>query len=291
MTNSFRLRLLGSVLVERDGEPLDGFKSRKALALLGYLSSQGEPVERSLLTNLFWPDKSETRARNNLSQVLHNLSSLWPDSLKTDFYTVQFIHSELNWVDTRALESLVKKGDLASLALAGELYRGDFMNGVYLDDCPEFEQWLRVEQESWRRRIIQILCPLIEAYAGQGELELALEQAARLLTIDPCHEETHRQKMSLLTQSGQRNAALTHFETCCQFLKEELGVEPEAETIALYKQIKTGLFEADPGQAELEEIPDPPAPTLLSFNNLPAQSTSFIGRDTELAVISKRIKC
>ena len=45
MANSFGLRLLGSVLVERDGEPLEGFKSRKALVLLGYLASQIEGNE------------------------------------------------------------------------------------------------------------------------------------------------------------------------------------------------------------------------------------------------------
>jgi len=290
MANSFGLRLLGSVLVERDGEPLEGFKSRKALVLLGYLASQDEPVERGILTNLFWPDKPEARGRNNLSQVLHNLSTLWPNCLKTDFYTVQFSHSDGNWVDTKEFETLVEKGDPGSLALAAELYRGEFMHGFYLDDCPEFEQWLRVEQESWRRRIAQVLCPLVQNYAGQGNLELALEYATRLLTIDPCQEEIHRQKMSLLAQSGRRSAALTHFECCCQLLKDELGVEPEAETIALYEQIKTGVFNIDAGPVEAEQIPSSPTPTLLAFDNLPAQSTSFIGRDTELAVISKRLK-
>jgi len=46
MEGILRLRLLGPVQVERNGEPVRGFESRKALALLGYLAVQGQPVSR-----------------------------------------------------------------------------------------------------------------------------------------------------------------------------------------------------------------------------------------------------
>jgi DNA-binding SARP family transcriptional activator len=46
MEGIFQLRLLGPVQVERDGEPVGGFESRKALALLGYLAWQDKPVPR-----------------------------------------------------------------------------------------------------------------------------------------------------------------------------------------------------------------------------------------------------
>ena len=296
MVSTFRLRLFGAAQVERDGEPLEGFKSRKALVLVGYLATQVQPVERSFLTNLFWPDKSEARGRNNLSQVLHNLLTLWPGCLKSDRYTVQFFHSDAHWIDIKAFEALIQKGDLNSLVLAVELYQGDFMAGMYLDDCPEFEQWLRVEQESWRRRVTQVLCQLVEHHTRRNEPEPALKHAARLLTIDACQEETHRQKMLLLAQSGQRSAALAQYEACCRILRDELGVEPEAETVALYEQIRIGLSTNNKNANAIDRtetppsIPMPPTPSLLAYNNLPAQSTSFIGRETELAVIGKRLE-
>ena len=291
MTTVFRLRLLGPVQVERAGEPLEGFKSRKALALLGYLATQDQPVERAYLTNLFWPDKPEERARNNLSQALHNLLSLWPDCIKSDWYTVEFQPGAEDWLDIKAFVELSSQGDPAALALAADLYQGDFMAGLYLDDCPEFEQWLRVEQENWRRQVNQVLCQLIARHTGRNELEQALEYANRLLAIDPCHEETHRRKMQLLAQSGQRSAALAQYESCCRLLQDELGVTPEADTVALYEQIRTGAL-----SKEAAALPDTPTnfavstpPALLAFNNLPAQSTSFIGRETELAIIAKRL--
>ena len=293
MVNVFRLRLLGSVQVERNEAPLEGFKSRKALALLGYLATQSHPVERGYLTSLFWPDKPEARARNNLSQILHNLLSLWPDCLKSDRFTVQFSPGHNDWVDTAEFTQLTTKKDPVSLALATELYQADFMAGMYMDDCSEFEQWLRLEQESWRQQVKQVLCQLVAHYTGRNELDQALQYATRLLAIDPCQEDIHRRKMQLLVQSGQRSAALAQYETCCRILNEEVGVTPEAETVALYEQIRTGVLSKEAGPVD---IPAPAldsapalAPTVLAFHNLPAQSTSFIGRETELAIIAKRL--
>ena len=268
MTTVFRLRLLGPVQVERAGEPLEGFKSRKALALLGYLATQDQPVERAYLTNLFWPDKPEERARNNLSQALHNLLSLWPDCIKSDWYTVEFQPGAEDWVDLKAFADLTSQGDPAALALAADLYQGDFMAGLYLDDCPEFEQWLRVEQENWRRQVNQVLCQLITWHTGRNELEQALEYANRLLAIDPCHEETHRRKMQLLAQSGQRSAALAQYESCCRLLQDELGVTPEADTVALYLFDEgsgtvlndTSGYPGGPSQGQIRFGGNPPGP-------------------------------
>jgi DNA-binding SARP family transcriptional activator len=66
MEGTLQLRLLGTVQVKRDGEPVRGFRSRKALALLGYLALQDHPIPRQYLVDLLWSDKSEARGRANL---------------------------------------------------------------------------------------------------------------------------------------------------------------------------------------------------------------------------------
>jgi predicted ATPase/DNA-binding SARP family transcriptional activator len=292
MTYLFRFHWLGSVQVEQEGKLLYGFKSRKALALLGYLATEGRPVPRDYLANLFWPELTETRARNNLSQLLHNISTLCPGCLNADRYTVQFCYSATTWLDLKAFNELIAKGEVSAWGMATELYRGDFMSGMYLDDCPEFEQWLRLEQETWRQRVTQVLHDLVAQYESCNELDQALQFSSRLLSIDPGDEEGHRQKMVLLAQSGQRSAALAQFEACRHFLAEELGVEPAKETIKLYEQIRAGELNQGAQGLESQEIyspklSPPPATDSLTFNNLPLQATSFIGRETELAIIDK----
>jgi DNA-binding SARP family transcriptional activator/predicted ATPase/Tfp pilus assembly protein PilF len=263
MELTLRLRFLGPLQVERDGEPVRGLRSRKALALLGYLAVQGQPVPREQLADLFWEERSESRGRANLSWALNRISSVLTVYLQTDRHSVQFQRTDAYWLDIDAFEELEARGDAASLTAAVELCRGEFLEGLYLDGCPEFEIWLVAERERWRERVAQVLGKLVAHHSRRGAYEQGLRFARRLLALEPWREGTQRQVMGLLARSGQREAALAQYETCRRVLAEELGVEPMVETTALYERIL--------------------AVSSTRRHNLPAQPTPFVGREEELA--------
>ncbi len=78
------LRLLGSPLVEIDGEP-PTFDTRKALALLAYLALTGRRQRRDSLAGLLWPEYSQDRARAALRRTLSVLRrEVGEDHLDTD---------------------------------------------------------------------------------------------------------------------------------------------------------------------------------------------------------------
>ncbi|MDQ5850676.1 MAG: tetratricopeptide repeat protein, partial [Chloroflexota bacterium] len=68
--------------------------------------------------------------------------------------------------------------------------------------------------------------------------------------------------------------ALQQYEVCRRTLEAELGLEPAAETIDLYEQIRAGRVLTRHPSAQL-------APSRR--HNLPAAPTSLLGRETELA--------
>ena len=152
MAESTRLRLLGTVQVERDGETLRGFRSRKALALLGYLALQDQLIPRERLAELFWEGMPEPRGRANLSWVLSRISTFLPDCLLADRHSVKFRRTPAIWLDLEAYGKLEAQGDAASLAKAVALYRGEFLEGLLLEGCAEFEVWLVAEGRPWRYR-------------------------------------------------------------------------------------------------------------------------------------------
>ncbi|MBI3957867.1 MAG: AAA family ATPase [Chloroflexi bacterium] len=232
------IRLLGPIQIERNGRAIGRLESRKALALLCYLCSQGKPVARQELAALFWGDKPESRGRGNLSRVLHNIGQELPNSLEADRRTVFFRGDERLWMDTVQMQRLARSDQFHSLAAATELFRGDFLEDIGLDDCPEFDHWLTTEREEWRRRVGQIYHTLIEHHTARGEYEAALRHVNRLLALEPWQEDAHRQKMLLLHLSGQRSAALAHYERSRRVLAEELGVQPSPETESLRHQIE-----------------------------------------------------
>jgi DNA-binding SARP family transcriptional activator/predicted ATPase len=265
METTFRLRLLGPVRIERDGEPVRGFRSRKALALLGYLAVQDKPVPREHLADLFWEDKPESRGRANLSWVLNHISAQLPDCLHADRYTVQFQRTARYWLDLDAFAELETRGDADSLAAAVALSRGAFLEGLYLDGCAEFEIWLVKEQERWRQRVIGVLEQLVARHSERGEYEQSLCFAQQLLDIEPWREEAHRQVMQLLVRTGQRSAALAQYATCRRIMAEEFGFEPTGETTVLHRRIQ-----------EAASAPQ---------HNLPSQPAPLVGREKELAVL------
>ena len=240
MEPTFRLRLLGPVQVERDGQPLRGFESRKALALLGCLAVHDRPLPREHLVDLLWENHSEARGRANLSWVLHKISTLLPGCLEADRHSVQFHRGAPYWLDTATFEELRAQDEPTSLTAAVALYRGEFLDGLYLHACAEFEIWLVTERERWRQRVAGVLGELVTHHSRRGEYRPGLRFARRLLALEPWREETHRQVMQLLAYSGQRAAALLQYETCRRILAEELGVEPAAGTTRLYEHIRDG---------------------------------------------------
>ena len=166
-----RVRLLGAIQVERDGAPVRSFRSRKALALLGYLAVQDHPVSRERLVDLLWEEKTESQGRNNLSWVLSKISSLLPDVLQTDRHSVHFRPAAPYWLDTEAFKELAAKENTASLTSAVELYRGEFLEGLSFEGCAEFELWMVEERERWRQRAVSVLRALIANHSLRGEFE------------------------------------------------------------------------------------------------------------------------
>ncbi|MCB0163434.1 MAG: AAA family ATPase, partial [Anaerolineae bacterium] len=287
-----RLYMLGPVQIERDnGSPLQGFESRKAVALLCYLAVQSQPASRTHLADLFWGEKSEERGRGNLSRVLHNISSILPNCLQTDRHLVQFRRPTVLWLDTDVFRDLARSPQVEDLTVAATLYQGDLMADFYLDDSPQFETWLVAERESWHLEFRQVLQKLVNHHLQDRDYRQGLNYARQLLTLDPWREEVHRQVMQLLAVTGQRSAALSQYETCRRILADELAVEPALETVTLYEQIRDGRLTLDSHADTVYSGLLAPAPAVSAAASLPAlfptasastADTPFVARQQEL---------
>jgi predicted ATPase/DNA-binding SARP family transcriptional activator len=263
------IRLLGALRVERDGQAVSGFRSLKTQALLAYLVASERPLAREHLSGLLWGNSPAAEALGHLRRALHNLSTLLPRCLTADRYTIVFVAGTERQVDLRTFQTLERQGDRTALAHSADLYRGPFLEGLYLDDCPEFETWLLAERERWQQAIARVLGRLVTEHELRGDYEAALDFASRLVELDPWREEAQRHKMLLLARTGQFSAALRQYDACRRVLADELGVAPSPETVALGERLRIAAARQP--------------------RRLPAQSTPFVGRTAELAEIRRRL--
>lgn len=297
---SLSLSFLGGFEARLDERPLIGFKTDKARLMLAYLAVEGtHSHRRESLAGLFWPGYLESSARASLRHSLANLRQVLAEEshptpyLDIEGEVIRFNPASDHWLDVKTFCSLVEeeqpgKTTIQRLEEAVQLYQGAFLEGFALKDSPEFDNWLSIQRENLQQLALSALYRLAEEVSAQGELEKACKLARRQLELDVCHEEAHQQLMRVLAQNGQRAAALAQFETCRHVLRTELGVEPSPVTLQLCEQIRSGKFASTlpPSAVKTEPplaSPAQPAPK----HNLPAQLTSFIGREQEIAQVNE----
>ncbi len=272
-----QIYLLGAPTILRDGNPVQGFVSHKATALIYYLAATAQPHTRETLTALLWPDAADAQAKKNLRDILSNLRRSFANELLITRQSVAFQLSPQVEIDCHLLMRTLEdaRGEAASTMLLHRLrtlYRGDFLAGFQINEAEPFETWLRDEREHLRQRVGQVLHGWVDAALTRGDHPFGIEAANQLLTLEPWSEITHRHLMTLLAASGQRGAALAQFERCRTILAEELGVEPEPATFALYERISSR--------------------TEKPRHNLPVagQLSPFVGRTQELTDLQQLLR-
>lgn len=131
----------------------------------------------------------------------------------------------------------------------------------YPDAVPSWSHWQLIHDEA----------QLAWASVGVavGEIERVLPELKTWVEAHPYREDACRLQMRALAAAGRAAEALTVFEQLRLTLAEQLGSDPDPETSALHVELMRG--ELTPGR-----------PTVRR-SNLPAEVSSFVGREAELA--------
>lgn len=291
MTAYPQIKLLGVPTLTRAGQPITGFVSSKAVATVYYIAANGQTQAREVLATLLWTNSTDIYAKKNLRNVLSNLRVLLSDSIEITRETVSLPAPLLDAVDSQRFLALFKAAEQTAsaaqrreyLAAAVALYQGPFLDGFHVADAEAFDEWLQGERERFGLLAIQAFNEVVAASAHEGRFLEGLNYATRLLNLDPLREESYRHLMLLLALDGQTSAALGYYRACQKLLRTELGVAPDAATEALYQRILAGEF------SKKTLVIAPPTPVARPHRALPAELTSFVDREAELAQILQRL--
>ncbi len=271
-----QIHLFGALRVLMDGAPHTARTLPRTWPLLAYLLlHRQQQVKRQRLAFTFWPDEDEEMAKANLRRHLYDLRRALPPSppdapwLLIERDAVQWNLQAPFWLDVAEFERLA--GDPTGLEVAAQIQTDDLLPEVY-------EDWVFFERE----RLCNLLFDCLERAIAQREAaqdyDRAIELAEQILRRDPLREETSRLLMALHFRNGSRQEALYEYRRLEQALRVELDVPPMPETTAVYAAIVRGDLPVPTTRPLRHEPPPPPS-------NLPAQTTSFVGRDEELAVL------
>jgi DNA-binding SARP family transcriptional activator len=248
------IKLLGRVQVSHDDWLTEVRTTRVVEGLLAYLLLQRHRTHsRDVLADLFWGERHQEKASGCLNTTLWRLRHvLEPDGIPPGTYLVRNHMGEVGfnqegkyWLDVAILEEVinhalatpyqsVEQREVEELVSILQLYRGDLLEGFYDD-------WILRERERLRALYLNSLAYIMHYEKYHGSYENGLVYGQQILQLDPLREEIQREMIRLYVANGQRAKAVRQYETCCEILKNELGIEPMKETKALYTRIVSDI--------------------------------------------------
>jgi DNA-binding SARP family transcriptional activator len=232
------IELLGRFTVAVDDERVsaDAWRSRRAADVVKLLAlAPDHRVHRLQVMEALWPDSEPGASGTNLRKALHFARrALAHERGIVNEHGVLVLAPDAR-VDTdverfeAAATAALEAADAAACRDAANLYRGDLLP----DDI--YETWTVGPRGQLRRRYLDVL--------RAGALW------ARLSEEDATDEQATRELMRMHLEAGERREAIRRFERLREALRDQLGVGPDPETVALYERVLS------------TEGPEPPSDT------------------------------
>jgi WD40 repeat protein/class 3 adenylate cyclase len=232
------IRLLGQFDIRLDKKRIT-IPSRAGQSLFAYLVlSAGTLHRREKLAGTFWPDTMDEHARKNLRQELWRIRKALAgqpgggsDYLLADEYTVAFNSHSDYWLDVAQLER--PDQNLESLTHSVSLYQGELLPGFY-------EDWIVLERERIQALFDARMEQLLELLIQFERWGAAQEQGERWLALGNTPEPAFRALMLAYGARGDLAKVSSIYQRCVSELQNLFGIEPSAETRALYEGLIKG---------------------------------------------------
>ncbi len=208
----------------------------KRLALLVYLASAkpGKLIRRDSLLALFWPELDQDHARAALRRALYFLRQAGGADLIVSRGDEEVgIATDRIWCDANAFDQAIDDNQLEQ---ALDAYRGDFLDGFYVQGAPEAEAWL--DRERIRRRYDAALASWRLARTALPDLSAAARWAQRAIELAPQDEDAILAYLMELERRGERSLALRLYAQAAERIQTELGTAPHAKLTTVADRIR-----------------------------------------------------
>jgi DNA-binding SARP family transcriptional activator/ATP/maltotriose-dependent transcriptional regulator MalT len=248
-----RVRLFGGLDVTVDDRSVGerDWSKRKARLLFAMLVvKRGQDVPRDQILEYLWPELDEDKARNNFYVAWSTMKSalMGPDKRDSKCPYVESSRGRCRIVrqavrsDVDEFEELIaaartaeSSGDTAGAIRAlSELmgvYRGELLPGDLYDD------WFSALRDKYRLVFVDAMLKAVELLLEQDDPSEAVLFARQGLHAEPHREDLYQAALRCYILAGQRSSAIETFILCKTRMSEDLGLDPSAETIALYEQV------------------------------------------------------
>ncbi|WP_165056469.1 MULTISPECIES: BTAD domain-containing putative transcriptional regulator [unclassified Adlercreutzia] len=231
---------IGDELV--DPRAFSRVKTRTLLAML--VLNRGREVARDRLAALMWPAATPEAARKNFYSIWSKLNR----ALRVGEHCPYLIRSQNGCrLDPRLVTSDVAAFEALSRTLLFGVPESEGWEELYAQVCDVYADDLMPGEEdneiiaSMRDRYrVQLIDGLIATsirLSQRGEARGSVWFAREALRRDAAREDAYLALMEAQVAADQRASAIETYFACRRFLSDELGIDPSAKTVELYRSI------------------------------------------------------
>ena len=220
-----QLSLLGGFELTCEGDRVDLCASAQRLLAYLAVSCRARAVRRAALAERLWSDTAPGRAASNLRSALWRLPHPRGRNLVTSTPTSLALAPDVT-VDLWAREEQAR-----GLTRVVPDDPGDAAAAFTEDLLPDWcEDWLLVQQESYRQTRLHALESLAAELCAAGHHPAALRAGLAAVQSEPLRESAHRRVIEVHLAEGNLAEALRQYQTYRRLVADELGLPPSPAT-------------------------------------------------------------
>ncbi len=237
------IRTLGPFEVSRGSSlisPRDWQREKARQLMQFFVNGRGKLFTREQICDRMWPHLEGDTATQNLKVALNALNRALEPNRETGINSFFILRRENMYglnpaarinLDVDDFVELCNSKDEVDLKEALSIYEADYLSEVTED------YWANDKRESIRDLYLTTAMKLAEIYIKAAKWDEAVKLSHDILAVDNCNESAFRILMQCHAARGNRATVMSVYQRCCLILREDLDVEPSAETTALYQQL------------------------------------------------------
>ncbi|MEO7363757.1 MAG: tetratricopeptide repeat protein [Gemmatimonadaceae bacterium] len=266
------IQLLGGASVRAGDVPLAGPPTqRHRIALLALIvAAWPQPLSRDRAMALLWPERDLANARRLLNLGVHVLRSALGEGAIASAGDGLLLNPSRVICDLHELRVGIAANGFERIV---RLYTGPLLDGFHLDDSTDFSYWLDEQRNELAHEYTGALLALAEQQEAAGDVHGRVGTCRRLVAVDPHAGRYAQALMRALDAAGDRSGVRQHASEYAQRLRTDLGLEPDAEVMALPERLSNAATRRQPsstapGRSRSASV------AVLPFQNLSGDSDS-----------------
>lgn len=258
------INLLGKIEFKYDEKNLEHKLSNKGIALISILMLERKKrFSRDKLVSYLWADSDEEAARYNLRYNLWNIRKIIPADeagneliiSNKDFCSINEDYDmESDMLQLMKFESSKAEKSLDELIAYKKLFRGDFLEGVYLKNCDEFNERIIFERILFHNKYVELLNAISDKYIDFSRFRECIDIVNEWAGIEPYNEKIIQKQIAVYTRMGKRSDAVNCYKKFEAALRSNLSISPSSDLKREYNELINKLHEKPEDEIEKEGI-------------------------------------